>query len=311
MLHKPRRLPQRYRRPVTPQMRSVVQRRHQRQRSYRIQRFRRILQKFQHRVGSMRAMMLRYALVTITSFVLLALGLLLFSPILNVREIRISRADPRIDAEQIRQALSPFFGQHLLLLGPEQIKHAVQAAVPDVADVQVEKDYPSTLILSVTPDPIVARLFIDDPDHAATGTGVVTGSGAQSSLSDYLTDKGVYMTYLPSQVRAGTGILDLHVIDWAVRPEPGKVLVESGLLLSMQSAERTLQSEFGLATVSRTVYLRAREFHIRVRGYKLWFDQRSPLAEQLDRYRQFVQYIGLKNVKEYIDLRVQNMVVYR
>lgn len=312
MLRKPRRIPQRYNRPVTPQMRSLVQRRHQRAKQYRTQRWKRAFQKFQRRALSLRTILLRYAAVTVTSLVLLIAGLLLFSPILDVREIQIRRADPRIDAEQIRQALKPFFGEHLLFITPEQVRHAVKQSVPDIADVQVDKNYPSTLVLGVTPDPIVARLLIENPGVAA-GTGAVSGSGAVDTpvTADYLTDKGLYMAYQPSQVRSGTGLLDLHIVDWGVRPEAGKPLVESGLLLSMQKAEQQLQAEFGLKTESRTIYLRAREFHIRVPGYSLWFDMRSPVDEQFQRYRTFLQYIGLKNVKDYIDLRIRNMVVYK
>jgi hypothetical protein len=310
MLKQPRRLPQRYRRPVTPQMRSLVQRRHQRQKQYRKQRFVRAIQKFQRRAGSIRRMILRYAMVLAVSFVLLAAGLVLFSPILDVREIQVRRADPRIDAEEIRTALSPFFGQHLLLLGPEHVRRAVEDAIPDADEVTVTKQYPSTLILGVTPDPIVAQLFIEHPSPPA-GTGALTGSGAAPETADYLTDEGVYMAYLPSQVRTGTGLLDLHVVDWAVRPESGKPLVQSGLLLAMQKAEDILQQEFSLPVESRTVFLRAREFHIQVPGYSLWFDLRSPLDEQFARYRIFLEYVGVNAVKEYVDLRIRKMIVYK
>ncbi len=229
---------------------------------------------------------------------------------MDVREIQIRRADPRIDAEQIRNALDPFFGQHLLLLAPEQIRHAVEAAVPDVREVSVTKQYPSTLVLAVTPDPVVARLLIENPG-AAVGTGAVAGSGALSGAVDYLTDEGVYMAYLPGQVRTGTGLLDLHVVDWAVRPESGRPLVQSGLLLAMQRAEEVLEGEFGLAVENRSIFLRAREFHIRVPGHSLWFDLRSPLDEQFERYRVFLQHVGVAAVKEYVDLRIRNMLVYK
>lgn len=319
MLRKPRRIPQRFNRPVTPQMRSLVQRRHQRAKQYRTQRWKRAFQKFQRRALALRILLLRYAAISVTSMVLLVAGLLLFSPILVVREIQIRRADPRIDAEQIRQALKPFFGDHLLFITPEQVRHAVEQAVPDIAAVQVDKSYPSTLVLGVTPDPIVARLLIENPDVPA-GTGAISGSGAIDApvTADYLTDQGLYMAYQPNQVRlpteqagSGIGVLDLHIVDWGVRPEPGKPLVESGLLLTMQKAERQLQTEFGIQAESRTIYLRAREFHIRVPGYSLWFDLRSPIDEQFGRYRTFLQFIGLKNVKDYIDLRIRNMVVYK
>ncbi len=310
MLKKPRRLPQRYRRSITPQMRSLVQRRHQRQRQYRAQRWMRMLQKFQRRLGAMREVLMRYALMSISFFLVFVIGLLLFSPLLNVREIQVRRVDPRMDAEAIRQAVMPFFGEHLLLLSVEQIRAAVHKAIPDADTVSISKNFPSTIVLSVTPDPIIARLFIENPD-TSSGASVLQETGSALSLNDYLTDEGVFVSYLPSQVRSGTGILDIHIVDWGVRPERGKLLVQSGVLATMLEAERMLQDEFGLRVENRKIYIRAREFHLRVPGYSLWFDMRSSLTEQIDRYRAFVEFIGIKNIKEYIDLRIRKMMIYK
>ena len=50
---------------------------------------------------------------------------------------------------------------------------------------------------------------------------------------------------------------------------------------------------------------------MRVPGYALWFDLRSTVEEQADRLGVFLQYIGAKNVKEYVDLRIRGMIVYK
>jgi hypothetical protein len=59
------------------------------------------------------------------------------------------------------------------------------------------------------------------------------------------------------------------------------------------------------------VYLRSREFHLQTAKYSLWFDMRSPLAQQIDRYRLFLQSAGAGAAKVYVDLRLQDRIVYR
>ncbi len=312
MLKSPRRLPSRYNRPVTPQMRRVVEQRHKRQRQHRRQQWLRTIQRLQRKVGQMRVLIVRYLLVLVGSVVALCIGLALFSPILHIREIRVPRSDPRIDAEVIQSALRPFFGQHLFFVTSDQVETAIEAAVPDLQSVSVSKQYPVTLSLRVTLDPIIAHLVIEGPDQTPqSGTGTVAGTGAVRHGDDYLTDQGVYVTYNPSQVQTGTGLLQLTVVDWAVRPEPGRQLLDEEMLAAMRNAEQALQSNFGLPVSRRVVYLRAREFHLKLPAYSLWFDLRTPLDEQLERFRVYLEQIGATKAKEYVDLRIQGKIVYK
>jgi hypothetical protein len=313
MLKQPRRLPSRYNRPVTPQMRRIVQQRHTRQRQHRRQQWLRSFQRFQRKAGQLKAMILRFALVLVGCLLALCIGLALFSPILHIREIRVPRSDPRIDAEQIQSALRPFFDQHLFFLTSDQVEQAIDAAIPDLQEVSVSKQYPGTLALRVTLDPIVARLVIEGPDQTSqSGTGAVTGSGVVRTGDDYLTDKGVYVTYNPSQVESGSGgLMQLTVVDWAVRPEPGRQLIDEEMLTAMNQAEQLLVSEFDLPVSRRVVYLRAREFHLKLPAYSLWFDVRTPLDEQMQRFRIYVEQIGAGKAKEYVDLRIQGKIVYK
>ncbi len=310
MLKQPRRLPQRYRRPVTPQMRRVVQRRHVRHRQYAWQRWVRLFQRFQRRAGSLKRLALRFSAAAVGCMVLLCIGLALFSPLLQIQEIRVPRTDPRIDEERLKPVLLPFRHQHLFFLQAEHVQSAIEKSIPDIKSVSVSKEYPGTLLLTLELDPIAAKLSIENPGQEA-GTGAVTGTGANAGLSDYLTDEGVYMAYMPSQVESASGLTLLTVVDWAVRPEAGKQLVDAELLTAMRDAEASLQTDFHLPVRSRTVFLRAREFHLKLPAYSLWFDLRSPLDEQLRRFRAFLTYVGAGNAKQYVDLRIQGTIVYK
>lgn len=315
MLRSPRRLPHRFNRPVTPQTRRLVQRRHKRKRQFLLQRWHRSIQRLQRRAGSLKKVLMRFSALAVAGALLLLIGLALFSPLLHIREVRVARSDPRIDAELVQQAVSPLIDEHLFFLSSQQVTDLLAQSVPDLRDAVVTKQYPSTLRIRVTLDPIIARLTIDDPDAPpATGTGAAVGTGAVSTPpgADYLTSEGLYVTYFPSQVRVSSGeLLDLRVIDWGVRPEPWKQLVEPQFLDVIRQAEAELRSQFGLEIRSREAYVRAREFHLLTPSYALWFDLRSPLSEQLQRYRLFIQNLGPEAAAEYIDLRLKDKIVYK
>src|SRR3989339_404278 len=104
------------------------------------------------------------------------------------------------------------------------------------------------------------------------------------------------------QVAAGTGILQVNIVDWGVRPVPWEPLLEPQFLEAMQTAERMLQERFQQKARSRTVYLRAREFHLAIAPYELWFDLRSPMEEQMERYRLFLEHAGAEAARSYVDL---------
>jgi hypothetical protein len=128
---------------------------------------------------------------------------------------------------------------------------------------------------------------------------------------EFLTQNGLYVVYEPSQVQTGSGILQLHIVDWGARPEPWKQLVDPNMLDLMRGAEAELQTQFGIQTKSRTIFVRAREFHLKTPTYMLWFDTRSPLAEQLQRYRFFLQSVGQGAATQYVDLRLKDKIVYK
>lgn len=306
MLRRSRRLPSRYNRPITPATRSLVQHRHRRQRQYRVQQWQRTWHRLARRFDSWRALALRFAMLIVVGLFLLMVGLAIFSPILHIREIRVSRSDPRIDVEQIQRSLLPLFGEHLFFLSAQEVVSLLQTAVPDMQTAVIRKQYPSTIHLRLTLRPVIARLKIDDPDQAkqvaATGA-IVTG--------DFLTDNGMYVVYPPAQVVIGTGVLLLRIVDWGVKPAAWTILLPPAFLAAMHDAEAILAEQFGKTVQSRTAYLRAREFHLQIPGYALWFDLKSPVTEQLERYRTFLQASAGAVPKEYVDLRLKDKIVYK
>lgn len=309
MLRTPRRLPQRFNRPITPQTRRLVEQRVQRRREHRTKQVQRMMQRWQRRMETLRKSFVQFLFFAVPATVVAGVGFLVFSSVLHIREVRIPLTDPRIDVEQIQRGLAPLFGRHLFFLPERDAEVLAAEVVPDLAAVTVAKQYPATLEVRLTLDPLIARLAIDDP---AAPPAAEAGTGATAPvLSDFLTEKGTYVAYADARVASGADLVQLHVVDWGVRPVPGTLLLEPEMLAAMTQAEQLLGEEFGRPVTLRTVFLRAREYHLKTPLHTLWFDLRTPVGDQLARYRTFLQAEGEGAAQQYVDLRLVDKVAYQ
>lgn len=303
MRMKPRRLPRKYRRPVSKKTKSLLRKRTKHRARWKSERFKRWLRRLQRTVNDWRKFVMRWLLIGVLCTLIFIAGVLLFSPIIQVRQIHVSRTDVRLDREEVQRILSPLFGRHLLLLSEFEVTSLLRENMPDITSVDVRKEYPSDLHVDIELDPVVARLEIVEPDQQP---GSQTGA-----VVDFVTGNGVY-------VRTSTSLDDtddlplISVVDWGARPAPGNIVFTAELLQRMNTAETLLLRQFGQETVARKAYVRAREFHLTVAdGYDLWFDMRSDVDTQLNRYRTFLESVGNEAVNEYIDLRIVDRVMYK
>lgn len=317
VLKSPRRLPARYNRRVQDRTRDLVRRRHGRHRTYARQQWVRFLRRAKQRWVDVSVVALRALPLVLLALTLTLIGVVVFSPLIEVREIRVIRSDRRVDIERVQRSLSPLFGEHLLFLTSKHVLPLLLAPVPDARNVIIDKQYPSTLILRIELEPIVAALEIVDPSGNvapaptfANDAFPAAGSGSET-LRDYLTADGMYVTYPPSLVQSGTGTVSVRIVDWGVHPEPWVHLLDTVMLERIAQSEQILRDQFGESVSQRVVYLRSREFHVQTSKHSLWFDMRSSPAEQLDRYRLFLQSAGAASATRYVDLRLQDRIVYR
>jgi hypothetical protein len=300
---KARRLPRKFRRPVSTQTRQLVQRRYERHRAQRSERWKRLMRKVLERCKNSR----RSIAIGLGVLVLFALGIFLaialFSPAMRIAEVRVVRTESRLDIEQVQHLLSPLFGKHLMLLSSYDVRQLLEEGMADLQHVEVAKDYPSTLVVRIALDPLVARLRILDPGETPSA---VSGTGADI---DYLTDKGVYIS---TQRASPEAMLPVFLLtDWGARPSAGTVLISAGLLERMAITEKLLQEQFGQEVLTRTLFLRAQEYHLQTAQWTIWFDMRNSLEDHLQRYRIFLREIPHEEVREYVDLRLKDRVVYR
>ena len=293
-----KRLPKRFRRPVSQGTRAMVQRRYDRHRKLRWDLWRRRIRRLMEKLGKLRKHMAVAAVALILLGISGFFAVALFSPLMRVGEVRVIRTDTRLDIEQVQSLLSPLFGKHLLLLSGYDVRTLLEEGMPDLQTVEANKDYPSTLVVRITLDPLITRLTIVGPEEEGVPEGTI----------DYLTSEGVYVS---SGRASGEALPVITLVDWGARPVAGETLLTPEFLLRMAGAERTLSEQFGQEALERTAFMRAQEFHLKTAQWTLWFDMRSSLDEQVGRYRIFLREVPAGDVKEYVDLRLKDRVVYR
>jgi len=228
-----------------------------------------------------------------------------------------------VDVEEIQMLMKPTFGRHILFLPPLLLSRDIQASLPEVASVEVRRIYPDELHIRLTMDPLAAKIHIGDPDdteHDLQNSLAAGGSGTGTTVHRYLSVQGVYLEY-PFPVEEGDRALPiLHLVDWAVKPAHRQRTITPEVIKTIQQGRAVLEQSFGLTVPYVTVYLRAREFHVhtihpgREEGNEtlmLWFDQGSPIIEQINRYRAFLREVPAEAPSEYVDLRLHDRVVYK
>ncbi len=307
----PRKLPKRFNRRASPLTRSLAkasyggkERRIRRQKEKFARWNRKMIRLRETVVSEFRI----WLIIGVGIIVIATAGMLLFAPYFDVREMKVRRQDPRIDPEEIQQTLSPLFRQRLVLVTKNQVASLLQEAYPDIERVEISKEYPSTLSISVYIEPVAAEVSIADSTDTSTGSGtVITNSG--SRVYTYVTNKGTFVTS-PIQLTGGP-YPKLTLTDWGIRPQNRTFLLQPEFLQTIFLARDTLLRDFGLQSNNITVFLRAQEFHIKTNKTTLWLDVRSPLNVQFQRFREFLKTLLLDQAKEYIDLRIADKIIYK
>ncbi len=309
-LRSPRRLPRALNRPVSPAVRAVAQKQYRR--SGRRQRLRKEwFSRFSRRWNKNSAVVwkeLKLWLIGLSIAGLIGLiGILILSPIFNVKHIQIRRQDARIDIDDAQAALRPLFDQRLPFVTRGEVADLLRTIYPDITQVAIKKTYPDAIQISIYVDPLAAQLKIDaQRNHGAAGTGtLVTQTGSYA----YITARG-YTVISPVRL-AKDPLPTLIITDWGAQPMNRSLLLDTAFLRAVFEARDTLRENFGLQATDIIVYLRAREFHVTTKKISLWFDLSSPLQLQFGRFREFLKALSLEQVKEYIDLRISDRVIYR
>lgn len=301
VLKKTGRLPKRYARTASNGTRKIVRKRYEKRKQFRKDRWRRSFRRLEQMWSRWQKAAKKWLIVFAIGVLALVLSLLLFSPLLQVQEIKVQRFNARLDVEKVQQVLSSLFGRHLFFIQENEVELLLRSSIADVQKVDIQKIYPAILSVSLELDPLVATLQIMNPDEDVDQA--MTGA-----IIDFITDEGVY---IQTSTQRDEALPAVRIVDWGVRPTPGTQIVQPEMLQRLWDTEVALKQQFGHEVTIRAIYIRGQEYHILADGISLWFDIRSPLEQHLQRYRMFLQHVSREEVSVYIDLRLKDRVVYQ
>lgn len=305
-----KRIPRRFNRTPSKLIKAVVKRRHPMRLKRKSAQVRNVVKRRSSKVGKMIFAEVRiWLIILVSGALLIGIVTIIFSPYLSIKQITVRRQDARLDIEEVQKTLSPLFGHRLFLVTTGQVNALLTKAFPDVISASISKTYPSTLTVALKLDPLIARLNIEESQDSlpssGSGVAVQTGTGGFA----YLTAKG-FVVLSPVDIAHST-LPTFTIRDWGVRPTHRSFLFDPSFIATIFEARKTLSDAFDFQTTGIAVYVRAQEFHLGVRSISLWFDTSSSLTQQFDRLRQFLRTVSLQSVKQYIDLRLSDRVVYK
>lgn len=304
----PKRLPRQFNRTTSKKVLQYVKKRKRSSNPRQSLRFKRSARRAQKITSFIRQYGLKIALSTLLTVGIILFLVLIFSSIITVRKIAFDDTTVRIDKETVQNALKPLFGTHLFMVGRSSVLPLLQEVYPDVTNVELKKVYPDTLQLTFELNPLIAKLQIIDEVESDEVAQTITSSGVTNT--HFITATGLYVQIaLPTDTELDLPLYD--ITDWSVRPQPNQILLLPELLVAMQQAEAVLVQQFGYTITKRIVYVRAQEFHLQIGDRSLWFDVASPIADQLQRYRTFLETKINFPMKEYVDLRLSGRVVWK
>ncbi len=248
-----------------------------------------------------------WAIGGVTVIMVVGIGILVFSPLFDIKQIRVQREDTRLDTEEIQRALSPLFHHRLFLVTRGQVENLLMPNFADITGVSINKTYPSTLEVSLTLDPLIAELTIAGEAPVQVGSGFLLPT--TSSGYTYLSAKG-YVVVSPAKLD-NEPLPVIKILDWAVRPDHRSFLLDPEFMKALFDTRDELEEFFATPVTAMTVYVRANEFHLQNQGKSFWFDAATPMDEQFQRLREFLRATSLNQVKKYVDLRLADKVVFQ
>lgn len=250
-----------------------------------------------------------WLIVIVSSIIIIGFGILIFSPLFDVKQIQVRRDDARLDSEEIQRTLAPLFHHRLFLVTRKQVETLLMAAFNDIDEVDVSKDYPSTLVVGLTLDPLIAKLEIAGEEQVQLGSGAVMVAEPVVSHA-YLTARG-YVVLSAVVLEKNEELPQIKILDWGIRPEHRSFLLEPDFIEIFFDAREQMEQFFGSPVTAATIYVRGNEFHLQAQGKSFWFDATAPVDEQIERLRGFLKVTSLEQVKFYVDLRLTDKVVYQ
>lgn len=226
-------------------------------------------------------------LVAVLTLATATLYQLFFSGKLALASIEVFEdQEPQAD-HVITRLLKKLEGDNLLLLDAQQLEGYLKTQYPYYAKLTVNKNLPSTLVISLETYPLVANITLD----------ILDGEKQEWQLSS------------AGQLKAADAPnpeLPQLLLKMDQSPEEGETVIPQESLAFLLEVRQTFEDKFGMK-VLHTEYLPAgREAHLWTeRHFEVWLDTVGDLDTQLNKLKQSLSRLNIyEESLDYVDLRI-------
>jgi cell division septal protein FtsQ len=234
-----------------------------------------------------RAKKLTTLLVIVGTIIFLSY-LVFFSNYFNIATIEASTKlsnTPSLGGN-IANDLASYKGKNLIFVNKNEIIEKIQKKYPEIENIEISKDLPSTLVISFSEYPLVAN--VTNVSNEANKKYVVNSIGYSVKENE----DNPNLPYIKIKTDAPLN--------------PGTALIEQDKLKYILDAMAYFNEKFGMKILEAEYQVVPREVHLRTEKYfYIWLDIQKPFENQLKKLKKALVKLDIyKENLEYIDLRI-------
>jgi hypothetical protein len=227
-------------------------------------------------------------LLMILAFTVLAIYSIFFSSFFLIQEITIEKSELENEnfAIKIKNSLNKSLGENIVFANTSELETKILKTFPELETVQVNKDYPQTLVIVFSKYPIAANVI--NKSNSVKKSYIINSIG-YTVKEDYENPALPYITIESEEpINAKTTVITPSRLNY--------------ILDTIQYFE----DKFGIK-VRETIYHKvAREIHlITEKDFQIWLDIQIPAEDQLKKLKKALVKLDIYNeALSYIDLRI-------
>lgn len=228
------------------------------------------------------------SLVALLTFAISLIYLIFFSGYLTTREIKVinDRLENESVVSNMEKSLDQFLGKNLLFLDLNDISTTINTAFPQLENIEINKNYPSTLEVEFKEYPLTANII--NESNTLKKTFIVNSIGF-ATKEDY---EDPSLPYIRIQS------------DEPLNPQ--SIIINPKTLEYISKTVAYFEEKFGMRVVETLYKPVPREIHLLTeKDFYIWLDIQRPSEDQLKKLKKALVKLDIYNENlEYIDLRI-------
>ncbi len=242
----------------------------------------------------------------IIAFVCVSLVLIFFSEFFSVQHIKLTRKDFRVNAEEISFSMQEYRNQNIIFLSKRSIKKTLLKNHPSIKEIEIDKDFPRTLILQIGTYPISARWKVK-----VVKENLLEGGKAEKKEQELFVNQVGMATSGTSEDQNAFLIEEQEIRDNFFLES--QLVVDQKILEQIHISRQLIEEALNTSIIKAKYYRNAREVHyITENETSIWLDFASPQKEQIEKLNHILAETDIfNNPLDHVDLRVYERVYWQ